>query len=110
MPPVRRPLSSAWQGTTSTGLDAAPPGRSQQFPVPGLERFEQFRGNSQEWQPLFGKDVVLAHEEPWFSAHFFFVVRRHRELAKVALAQRGHLVIVVEDHLALAGDPEILEQ
>src|SRR6187401_1872928 len=78
--------------------------------MPRAEGLEQLRRYTEERQPLFGKDVVLAHEEPGLGAVLIFVAGRGRQLPEIAFAQRGHFVRVVENDLAIARDAEILEQ
>jgi len=73
--------------STNFPLKVAPPLRAEQVTVPGLERIEQLRGNSQKWQPLLGENVIGAYEKPRFGAEFLLFIAGNRQIAEIAFAQ-----------------------
>jgi hypothetical protein len=48
--------------------------------------------------------------EPCLAAHLIFRIGCLGQVAKAAVRDLAELVVVVEDHAAVAGDAEILEQ
>ncbi len=57
-----------------------------------------------------GKHVVRTHGVPGLGGHFVFFVARRGHAAEVAVGDVLDLVVVVEHHLAVAGDAEVLPQ
>ncbi len=64
----------------------------------------------QEGGELLGEDVVGGHRVPGLGAPLILGVAGRRDLAEVALRHVADLVVVVEDHPAMAGDAKVLEQ
>ncbi len=105
-----RPGSAVRSGAEAFLRLSAPPGPRQQLRVVALEHGAQRRRNGQEGQPLFGEHVARSVVKPGLAAVFFILAARLRQIAEHAIGQQADFVVVVEDHAAVTGHAEILQQ
>jgi hypothetical protein len=74
------------------------------------EDVAQPAGRHEIGRELLGEHVVVRHGEPRLECQLVVDRARRRQVAEAALRQRRQLVVVVEDHPAMAADAEVLEQ
>src|ERR1700722_14285135 len=70
----------------------------------------QRRRYAEKGQPLLWKYIAGSIVEPGLAAGFFFLATRLRQVAKNTIGYQADFVVVVENHAAMAGHTEILQQ
>ena len=94
-----------------TLLHAAPERGRQNLPVHPHEGGPlRSQLKARKLMKVSGKTSFSRDVEPGLAAHFVFVVGRLRQVAEAAVRHLAQLVVVVEDHAAVARDAEVLQQ
>jgi len=78
--------------------------------MPLLEHRGECRRYGEELQPLLREHVARSAVKPGFGAGFLLLATGLRQIPEHAIGHQADFVVVVEDHAAMAGDTEILEQ
>ena len=91
-------------------LHGPPEPRGENLAVQAQQRLALRVVEGEETQERFRKHIALAHVEPGLGAHFVLVALGARQVAEVAVGHAAQLVVIVEDHAAVARDAEVLQQ